>query len=312
MASFRSFGLVGFTLLFASSLAACSSDGTAGGLEGDDESQSSGAKRPSADVPTLTGGTADGGSSSVSPGGNVDVQDCSANAEGCPCSGQAPVACFTGSADRRNQPGCKDGVRTCEPHGEFREWGACVGEVTTCAPPAQASDAGTPPAQTPPETTTMGGLQIASPNYTSCAALPNAGKRGYGTCPANQVVVIVNDGKAQEMTCCPVSANVLSAVPAEQNVVRTGLCQADEVATGMQDPSAPRVFCTKINATFLKLSSPVPSKYVNGNAPGALGAIARSYNVSDTCICEEGLVVIGGHTASDNKCTEQCVRIEKK
>lgn len=105
------------------------------------------------------------------------------------------------------------------------------------------------------------------------------------------VVVIVNDGKAQEMTCCPVGQNVLSSVAAEHHVVRTGLCLADEVATGMKDPATPTVLCTKINSAYLKLSAATQAKYVTGKLPGVIGQIAASYNVNDTCLCEEGSAV---------------------
>jgi hypothetical protein len=160
---------------------------------------------------------------------------------------------------------------------------------------------------------TIDGRIVTTPNYTACAALPQAGKRGYGKCDANQVVVIVNDGEAQEMTCCPVVAqNILSTKPDEVQIQRTGVCQANEVCTGMIDPHDPGIYCTKINTQFMQLSTPIASTYVQGNAPGVLGQIAATYNVSDTCICPEGTVAIGGHTASDNRCAEQCVRLERK
>jgi hypothetical protein len=158
--------------------------------------------------------------------------------------------------------------------------------------------------------TTSGGVTIAPPKYNECMKLPQSGKRGYGTCPADQVVVIVNE--AQEMTCCPIGKNVLSSVAAEQHVERQGLCGANEVATGMKDPKAPKVYCTKINTTHLKLSPANPAKYYQGGAPGVVGQIAASYNANDTCICDEGTVISGGHTGNDNVCKDQCVRIEKK
>ncbi len=157
------------------------------------------------------------------------------------------------------------------------------------------------------------GSVVVKVNYETCASLPASGKRGYGKCNDGEVVVIVNDGKAQEMTCCPVTGkNILTKIDAEKFVERTGTCQANEVLTGMKEPQTPTIFCSKINDKFLTLSTPTPSLYVNGNASGIMGQIAASYNVSDTCICPEGLVAVGGHTAKDNKCAEQCVTIEKK
>lgn len=157
------------------------------------------------------------------------------------------------------------------------------------------------------------GERVINADYSTCATLPAAGKQGYGKCPDNSVVVIVNDGKAAEMTCCPLGGkNILSTKDAEKHQLRTGVCQANEVLTGMQSSTAGTGFCTKINEKYLKLSSPVPSQYVNGNAPGLIGQIAKSYNVNDTCICPEGTIAIGGHTSADNRCGEQCVKIEEK
>ncbi len=230
-----------------------------------------------------------GGSTPTAPTTATGGTDCANNDEGCACTpGGAPVACFTGAPARRGQPGCKDGTRQCLRSGEFATWGACTGEVTTCDAPSSTT-----------------------PDYMVCASLPTQGKRGYGMCDADQAVVIVNDGTSREMTCCPIGRNVLSPSAADHNIPRTGLCQADEIATGMTDPAA-GVLCTKINTQFLKLSAPTKAQYVNGNAPGALGVIAKAYNVSDTCICPEGSVVIGGHTTRDNKCEDQCVSILKK
>jgi hypothetical protein len=146
------------------------------------------------------------------------------------------------------------------------------------------------------------GEKVIRADYTACASLPSAGKRGYGKCEANAVVVIVNDGKAQEMTCCPLGGkNVLSAKDSDLHIQRSGTCQANEVLTGMADPHTPSGYCSKINDKYLKLSAPIPSKYVTGNVPGIMGQIAKSYNVSDTCICPEGTIAIGGHTPQDNR-----------
>jgi hypothetical protein len=157
------------------------------------------------------------------------------------------------------------------------------------------------------------GTKVIRADYTACAALPAAGKQGYGKCADNSVVVIINDGKAQEQTCCPLGGkNILSSKESERHVLRTGSCQSDEVLTGMQSATGNSGYCSKINTKYLKLSPSVPSQYVKGNAPGVLGQIAKSYNVSDTCICPEGTVALLGHTASDNQCAEKCVKIEEK
>lgn len=221
----------------------------------------------------------------------VTTGDCTDTSEGCSCeAGSESVSCWSGDAALRGKAGCKDGTRQCLRSGEFTKWGPCEGEITACTaiPPVSSV-----------------------PDYAGCAALPTSGKRGYGMCGADEAVVIVNDGRSQEMTCCPIGKNVLSALPAEQHVSRTGLCLADEVATGMTNPNG-GTLCTKINTQFLKLSAQVNAQYVNGNVPGVLGQIAKAYNVSDACICPEGTVVVGGHTSRDNQCSDKCARIERR
>lgn len=187
-------------------------------------------------------------------------------------------------------------------------------------PPPTANTPSTPqntiPSDKTPETSdliTDGGSIIKEFNadYKSCLQLSKSGKRGYGTCGDNEVVVIVNDGAAKEMTCCPLASNsILSSLANEKHVARAGTCQPEEVLTGMQQNYGS--YCTKINTNLVKLSAPIQSQFVTKSFPGLLGQIADSYNVKDTCVCPEGYVAIGGHTTQDNRCTEQCVRIEKK
>lgn len=156
------------------------------------------------------------------------------------------------------------------------------------------------------------GIISPLPDYTSCLQLPKSGKRGYGQCGANEVVVIVNDGGAREMTCCPLASPIILSQKADERyITRSGRCQSNEVLTGMVSEQGTG-YCTKINTSLVKLTTPVPSIYVTGQFPGVMGEIARSYNISDTCICPEGTVAIGGHTPQDNTCNEQCVKIEKK
>ena len=56
--------------------------------------------------------------------------------KGCGCS-TPQRACFTGSQNLRNHPGCSDGVQLCTKDGEFSSWGPCTGDVTGCAPPPE-------------------------------------------------------------------------------------------------------------------------------------------------------------------------------
>lgn len=164
-----------------------------------------------------------------------------------------------------------------------------------------------------PEVIANGGGDTKSVDYKACQAIAGAGKRGYGKCDANSVVVVVNDGKKAEMTCCPVSPQLklFSTTASELFVKRSGLCQSDELLSGMIDTSG-QLYCSKINTQSYKLSEPIPSKYVNGAVAGAMGAIAAAYHNSDTCMCEEGYIAIGGHTSSDNTCAEKCVKVLQK
>jgi hypothetical protein len=54
--------------------------------------------------------------------------------QGCGC-GTPQRPCFTGNPNLRNHPGCSDGTQVCTKDGEFSSWGACTGDVTSCAPP---------------------------------------------------------------------------------------------------------------------------------------------------------------------------------
>ncbi len=149
-------------------------------------------------------------------------------------------------------------------------------------------------------------------DYSVCASLPENGKRGTGQCNANEVIVIVNDGTAGEMTCCPVGANVFSTEASERNIRRVGKCGQDEVATGIEDLSKSIVICTKVDTRFLKTEFRATSIYAKSGSTGNLGTLAKAYNIGDCCVCPEGSVFAGNHTSSDNKCTDECVAIVKK
>ncbi len=221
---------------------------------------------------------------------------------------------FSGGAPSAKKAGSKGKEKTEEPEAEKPDPddtdtdGKDVTDDKDTAAAAAAEEA----KNAPTDLLEQDGVLAAPVNYDACKSLPASGKTAYGKCQENAVVVIVNDGKAQEMTCCPLSGkNIFSKVPAELFVARSGLCQANEVLTGMANTSG-GVICSKIYTKYLTLTTSVPSVYVVGNTPGVMGEIAKSYNVSDTCICPEKTVAIGGHTASDNRCGEQCVVIKKK
>jgi hypothetical protein len=250
--------------------------------------------------------------------------DCKTNPNqaGCPCNATAAAACWTVPDSIHGTKGCKDGTHVCERRGEFSTWGPCQNEVTVCAGSGGGgSDGGAGGDGSGGDGSIGGGSDAASddgggsstpPDYAKCAALPTLGKRGYGTCGFQEVLVIVNDGDKQEMTCCPIGPDVLSTTPGEQNLLRTGGCLVDEVGTGMQSPSTPAIYCTKLNVALFQTAPSAPAMYVTKHLPGALGVIADAYNDNDTCVCPDGSVVFGNHTPKDNVCTDQCVLIQKR
>lgn len=159
-----------------------------------------------------------------------------------------------------------------------------------------------------------GNVRFAPPDYATCANLPEQGKRKYGACGDGEALVVVNDGEGQEMTCCPLTgANLFSASAEERHQKRTPTCGPGEIATGMESTAGPVILCSKIDTRFLKLGTPQPSIYVSLLTQGlsdAVRSIVASYHLADMCLCPEGTVMIGGHTPSDNSCSDQCVRIE--
>ena len=182
-----------------------------------------------------------------------------------------------------------------------------VQQVPTYAPPL------TTPQQNAPVITGGGSIQ---PNYGACASLPGAGKMKYpARCGDNQVVVIINDGSAQEMSCCPLNGtSIFSPNPAELFQERAGRCQVDEVGVGMISSSDGRIYCSKLNVQFLKLGPPQKAQYVSltSNISPEIRAIAQSYNVLDMCACTLGTILLGGHTATDNVCTDDCAAVQPR
>lgn len=191
-----------------------------------------------------------------------------------------------------------------------------IEEKTLTAPkaPGSAESGNTPITAAPEATISEGELNAPFPDLTSCAALPQAGKINYGTtnkCADNWAVVVVNDGTTREMTCCPLkSKNILSTVPAEKQVQRNTSCAPDEVVTGMLE-ATPVYFCTKINVKFFKVGTTATAVFANGDKDLSplLRALADSYNVGDTCACQENFLMQGGHVPKDNQCKDACVKL---
>lgn len=104
--------------------------------------------------------------------------------------------------------------------------------------------------------------------------------------------------------------NVLSSIAAEKHILRSR-CGDNEVATGVDRP---KFHCTKINTTYLKLSSETQVVYATSTngLTKAERNIASVYNENDACICKNGSVVVGPHTNTNNQCAEKCVQILKK
>ena len=163
-----------------------------------------------------------------------------------------------------------------------------------------------------------------APDYRACAALPVQGKQKYpAKCGFNHVLVIVNDGGTQEMTCCPLkNADMLSSRPGDLFQERAGRCLADEVGVGMINSGRtlifntnnPRLYCSRINTGKFSLGPAKRSDYVtvgNALAPELL-AIAVSYNALDACVCPLKSVMLGGHKNDNNTCEDECAEILPK
>ena len=164
---------------------------------------------------------------------------------------------------------------------------------------------------------TLKSIPVPIADLKTCSALPAYGKQDYGTnskCPDNHAVVVINDGQAKELTCCPIkSPGVLSAVPSEKHIQRSGSCGSNEVVTGMIE-ATPVYFCTKVDSGRFKTGAPIASIYAknDSNLSPNLLTIANSYNQRDTCICPEGGFMFGGHVTTDNVCKDTCVAISLK
>lgn len=157
------------------------------------------------------------------------------------------------------------------------------------------------------------GQSQLTPDYTSCAARPNS-KQGYpAKCADGHVMVVINDGRAQEMTCCPVKeARIFSKTTSELYIERAGRCAADEVGVGMISATASTIYCSKINTNLVELGPTQTARYAKSGSGGLsaeLQSLASIYNVGDTCVCPDRMILVGGHTASDNVCQDQCVEI---
>lgn len=150
----------------------------------------------------------------------------------------------------------------------------------------------------------------SAPDYVQCAKLPTRGYAGVGKCGSNQVMVIINDGKSNGRTCCPIGTNVLSSNPQEINQIRSSICLADEVSTGIVNMTTP--YCTKINTNYFKLQDAGPSRHSYSSTSPVLAPIAAIYKNGDCCACPEGSVMVGGHSLGNGNCVDKCVFIIKK
>ncbi len=150
-------------------------------------------------------------------------------------------------------------------------------------------------------------------DYAQCAGFSGLGQQHGGRCADDRVVVIINDGKAGGITCCPIGKNVLSTIATERHVLRSGSCLTDEVSTGFENIANSQVYCTKVNP-LLAVETAGTSRYMSrgSTSDASLNALVRSYNQGDCCACNPGTIIAGNHSSSDNKCTDRCVRIKTK
>ncbi|MCX6119612.1 MAG: hypothetical protein NT027_18905 [Proteobacteria bacterium] len=151
--------------------------------------------------------------------------------------------------------------------------------------------------------------KISNVNYNQCKGVPFMGRLGrYGICPVGSAVVIVNDGKSKDMSCCPLmDPSALLIGPGTRNIPRTGLCLSDEILTGMWNPSAGG-YCSKVDVSRYKLSTPVIVKITDPLSP-ELRHIGTAYRNGDACFCPEGMISIGGHVPTNGYCADRCVNL---
>jgi hypothetical protein len=201
------------------------------------------------------------------------------------------------------------------------------------APPVAASGA---PAVAAPSVAASAPVVIPEPSglhsgalgidYQICKSGAHGNMRYNAKCPANSVVVAINDGMGQEMTCCPVSGqNIFSNNPNDLWIPRTGQCAGDEVGTGMISADNSAIYCSKLNPK-LGIKQTVSAVYVgpqaqvcnrNGctssnpyaNLSPELADLASVYHLNDLCFCPAGSILIGGHTGTDNICRDRCVQV---
>lgn len=156
------------------------------------------------------------------------------------------------------------------------------------------------------------------PDYRGCAERIASASQDYGSaprCALDSVVVVVNDGKAESMICCPIAAGVLSRDPAKQYVERAGACGAGEVAVGIKSGRDSIMLCSAVDSERFETSPPVPSTRIKDDdhdLPPELALLAEAAHAGDTCICPQNHVVLGNHVYRDNVCGESCVEIRPK
>ena len=160
------------------------------------------------------------------------------------------------------------------------------------------------------------GQALLTPDYATCVARPNSKISYPAKCAENNVMVVINDGKTQEMTCCPVKeARIFSKTAAELYQERTGRCEANEVGVGMISAGSSKIYCSKINTDLVELGPSQNAKYAKSGSGGLtpeLQSLAQIYNVGDTCACPDRMILVGGHSTQDNVCQDQCVEILTK
>ena len=168
---------------------------------------------------------------------------------------------------------------------------------------------------TPSDLVEEGGNSMLKLGYEECRLSANSGKVGYpGKCAADSVMVAINDGKTQEMTCCPLtSKNVLSTNAADLWIERSGQCNSDEVGTGMIAASGSRIYCSKLNDKLTVKSSETSMFVRRGTSLGdPMDSLAEVYNLKDLCFCPKGSILIGNHSTNDNDCRDMCVHVGLK
>lgn len=124
------------------------------------------------------------------------------------------------------------------------------------------------PETSSPDTGTITSTDASAFQPKVCDATSIFFARAGQKCPANYAAYTADDGSSALLGCCPLPAGDI--LLSQEPVARSSNCQADEVATGVV--SGRTLYCSKIDTTKYKLSSPAKTCYNGSGASGGDGS----------------------------------------